>query len=67
MRLIRFINRVRLVLQPHYLVFGHYYNAEPMGCCRGKSGKRDVLAEEPLATFKRCPKRKCPICKEYDL
>ncbi len=48
---------------PHYLIIGHY-TGEVIGCCCGESGKRDVLCEEPLSTFKRIERRKCPICKE---
>lgn len=61
----RLLNRIRVYLQPHYLIIGHYAGLV-IGCCRGGSGKRDVLAEEPLATFKRCNSRKCLICREIE-
>ena len=49
--------------QPHYLIIGRS-TKQVIGCCRGKAGKRDVLAEEPGSTFKRCSKRKCAVCNE---
>ena len=62
----RLLNCIRVYSQPHYLVIGHYTGLV-IGCCRGGSGKRDVLAEEPLAMFKRCNSRKCPICREIEV
>jgi len=50
---------------PHYLVIGHYTKIA-IGCTCGKSGKADVLAEEPLATFKRVRLGACPICNEKE-
>ena len=50
----------------HYLIVGHY-SGEVIGCCCGKNGKQDVLAEEPLSTFKRVSRRKCPVCREFEL
>ncbi len=57
------VKRIKRALTPHYLIIGHYTGAV-IGCCCGKSGKEDVLEEEPLSTFQRISKRKCPICKE---
>ena len=51
---------------PHYLVIGHC-TKKVIGCTRGKQGKLDVLAEEPGSTFKRCSRRKCPICNEEEI
>ena len=62
----RLINKIKLMFQPHYQIIGHY-TGEVIGCCRGKSGMRDVLEEEPLSTFRRCSPRKCCICKEFEL
>lgn len=47
---------------PHYLIVGHYTN-EVIGCT---CNKKDVLAEEPLATFKRVPLWRCPICRKEE-
>lgn len=55
-------NKIKRKVTPHYLVIGHY-SGEAIGCCCGRSGKKDVLAEEPLSTFKRVSRRKCPVCK----
>lgn len=46
---------------PHYLIIGHY-TSKVIGCTCGEHGKADVLAEEPLSTFKWVPLWKCPIC-----
>lgn len=48
---------------PHYLIIG-YHTKKPIGCTYGRVGKREVRAEEPNATFKRIPLRKCPICQK---
>lgn len=57
-------SKIRNLITPHYLIIGHY-TGEIIGCCMGKDGKKDVLAEEPLSTFRRINKRKCPVCKEF--
>ena len=59
----RLINRIRVAMLPHYQIIGHY-TGEVIGCTRGKQGKLDVLAEEPMATFRRYSSRKCKVCKE---
>lgn len=59
----RLLNRIKVCLQPHYLIIGHHTGLV-IGCCRGRSGKQDVLVEEPLAMFKRYSSRNCPICRE---
>lgn len=46
---------------PHYEIIGGY-TGEVIGCCCGKRSQRDVLYEEPNATFRRVRKSKCPIC-----
>lgn len=56
-------DRIKRKLLPHYLIIGHY-TGEVIGCTCGKSGKEEVLSEEPWVRFKRISKRKCPICKE---
>lgn len=56
-------NKIKRELLPHYLIIGHYTGGV-IGCTCGKSGKEEVLSEEPLSTFKRVSKRKCPVCKE---
>lgn len=58
----RLVNKLKTILEPHYLIIGGYTGLV-IGCCRGESGKRDVLEEEPLASFKRCSPRKCYICQ----
>lgn len=60
----KIIKKIQNMITPHYLIIG-YYSGKAIGCCCGKSGKQDVLAEEPLSTFKRVSRRKCPICKEF--
>lgn len=60
----RIIRKIKEMVTPHYLIIGHY-SGEAIGCCCGESGKRDVLEEEPLSTFKRVSKWKCPVCKEF--
>jgi hypothetical protein len=62
----KIIKKLQTMLTPHYLIIGHY-SGKVIGCCRGKSGKMDVLEEEPLSTFKRVSRRKCPVCKEFGL
>lgn len=57
------INYIRFAMLPHYQILGHY-TGEVIGCTRGKQGKLYVLAEEPLATFRRCSSSRCEICKE---
>lgn len=59
------INEIQNKIAPHYLIIGHY-TGEVIGCTCGKSGREEVLAEEPLSTFKRVSKRKCPVCKEFE-
>lgn len=54
--------KMRKLFLPHYLIIGKYTN-KPIGCTCGKSGKRDVLDEEPDSTFIKVQRRKCPICK----
>lgn len=46
---------------PHCLIYGRL--DEPIGCCFW-SGREDVLAEEPDATFKPVDAANCPICKK---
>ena len=58
------VDKIKGELAPHYLIIGHY-TGEVIGCTCGNSGKKEVLAEEPLSTFKRIYKRKCPVCKEF--
>lgn len=58
------INKIRRNLTPHYLIIGHY-TGKIIGCTCGKSGKEEVLNEEPLSTFKRVSKRKCPACRKF--
>ena len=60
----RFFGKIKNMFVPHYLIIG-YYSKTAIGCTCGKSGKRDVLAEEPMAKFQRISRRKCPICKEF--
>lgn len=60
----KIIRKLQNIIIPHYLIIGHY-SGEVIGCCRGKSGKQDALAEEPLSTFKRISRRKCPVCREF--
>lgn len=55
--------KLKDIVTPHYLIIGHY-SGEVIGCCCGESGKKDVLEEEPLSTFRRISRLKCPICKE---
>ena len=62
----KIIRKFRNAITPHYLIVGHY-SGKVIGCCCGKTGKIGVLTEEPLSTFKRVSKRKCPICKEFGL
>lgn len=62
----KIIRKLRNAITPHYLIIGHY-SGEVIGCCCGKTGKSDVLAEESLSTFKWVRKRKCPACKEFGL
>ena len=62
----KIIRKLRNAITPHYLIIGHYAG-EVIGCCCGKTGKSDVLAEESLSTFKWVRKRKCPVCKEFGL
>lgn len=50
-------------IEPHYLIIGHY-TGKAIGCTCGKRGQKDVLEEEPRATFKRIKKRNCPICNQ---
>lgn len=59
----RVADKIKRKLRPHYLIIGHY-TGEVIGCTRGKSGKEEVLSEEPLSRFKRVSMRKCPVCKE---
>lgn len=62
----KIIRKFHNMITPHYLIVGHY-TGEVIGCCWGKNGKADVLTEEPLSTFKRVSRRKCPVCKEFGL
>ena len=59
----RIARKIKNALTPHYLIIGHYTGAS-IGCTCGKRGKEDVLCEEPLSTFKRISKRRCPICNK---
>ena len=56
------INKIQNALTPHYLIIRQYGVEVIMGCCCGKSGQADVLAKEPLSTFEKISKRKCPFC-----
>lgn len=60
----KIIRKFQNMIIPHYLIIGHY-SGGVIGCCCGKTGKQDVLAEEPLSTFKRVSRRKCPVCREF--
>lgn len=51
---------------PHYLVIGRG-TKEVIGCTCGRQGKLDVLTEEPEYIFKRCSRRKCPICNAEEI
>ena len=57
------LSKIKKRITPHYLIIGHY-TGEVIGCTCGKRGKEEVLSEEPLSTFKRVSKRKCPVCKD---
>lgn len=59
-----FLRKIKNMIVPHYLIIG-YYTKTPIGCTCGECGKRDVLEEEPNATFQRISRRKCPVCKEF--
>lgn len=59
------VNKIIRTFTPHYVIIDHY-TGEVIGCCRGKTGKKNVLSEEPLSTFTRLSKRKCPVCKELN-
>lgn len=60
----RIIKKIKEMVMPHYLIIGHY-SGKVIGCCCGKNGKQNALDEEPLSTFKRVNKRKCPVCNEF--
>lgn len=60
----RIADKIKRELAPHYLIIGHY-TGEVIGCTCGDSGKKEVLAEEPLSKFRRVSKRKCPVCEEF--
>ena len=62
----KFVEKIQDIVTPHYLIIGHY-SGRVIGCCCGKSGKQEVLAGDPLSTFKRISRQKCPVCKEFGL
>lgn len=62
MNLVQLKRKLHKTFSPHYIIIEAYFK-RPIGCTCGRSGKMDVLAEEPGCTFKRVSRKRCPICK----
>lgn len=55
------VKSIYFSMLPHYEIVGAY-TGKVIGCTCGKSGRKDVLEEEPGATFRRVSRRKCSVC-----